>query len=92
VQVVLNALLTNPAHHELLLKLIRSWPPNLYSHSAIITAIQLQLSTSSKTDALKEVSIGNSAFVDTAIITTVCSVTLSLWFSSVTLLPGNTEY
>ncbi|CAM6096608.1 unnamed protein product [Calypogeia fissa] len=53
-EVVLNALLTNPAYHALLLQTIQSWPPNLYSHSAIITAIQLQLSTSSKTDALKE--------------------------------------
>ncbi|KAL3690864.1 hypothetical protein R1sor_004515 [Riccia sorocarpa] len=52
-EVVLNALLTNYAYHEQLLTTIRTWPSNLYSHSTIITAIQLQLGTSSKSDALK---------------------------------------
>ncbi|KAL2623253.1 hypothetical protein R1flu_003458 [Riccia fluitans] len=52
-EVVLNALLTNYAYHEQLLTTIRTWPTNLYSHSTIITAIQLQLGTSSTSDALK---------------------------------------
>ncbi|BBN13096.1 vacuolar protein sorting-associated protein 41 [Marchantia polymorpha subsp. ruderalis] len=54
-EVVLNALLTNSAYHEQLLTTIRTWPSTLYSHSTIITAIQLQLGTSSKSDFLKAV-------------------------------------
>ncbi|KAJ7513739.1 hypothetical protein O6H91_23G012400 [Diphasiastrum complanatum] len=54
-EVVLNALLTNPAHHEQLQETIRSWPPNIYSVPTIISAIELQLTSGSKSSILKEV-------------------------------------
>lgn len=56
VQVVLNALVTNPAYHEQLLTTIKTWPCTIYSVQTIIAPIQLQIGTGSKSPALKEVS------------------------------------
>ena len=55
-QVVLNALVTNPAYHEQLLTTIKTWPCTIYSVQTIIAPIQLQIGTGSKSPALKEVS------------------------------------
>ncbi len=54
-QVVLNALVTNPAYHEQLVTTIKAWPSNIYAVPTIISAIQLQISTGSKSPMLKEV-------------------------------------
>jgi hypothetical protein len=51
---VLNALVTNPAYHELLVTTIKAWPSNIYAVPTIIAAIQLQISTGSKSPMLKE--------------------------------------
>jgi hypothetical protein len=53
-EVVLNALVTNPAYHELLVTTIKAWPSNIYAVPTIIAAIQLQISTGSKSPMLKE--------------------------------------
>lgn len=53
-EVVLNALITNPAFHEQALSIIKAWPSSIYSVPAITTAIELQLSTSSKSAPLQE--------------------------------------
>lgn len=50
------ALATNPSFHKDLLETVKSWPPGIYSTSPVISAIEPQLSTSSMTDPLKEVS------------------------------------
>jgi hypothetical protein len=52
---VLNALVTNPAYHEQLVTTIKAWPSNIYAVPTIISAIQLQISTGSKSPMLKEV-------------------------------------
>jgi hypothetical protein len=54
-EVVLNALVTNPAYHEQLVTTIKAWPSNIYAVPTIISAIQLQISTGSKSPMLKEV-------------------------------------
>jgi hypothetical protein len=51
---VLNALVTNSAYHEQLVTIIKAWPSNIYSVPTIISAIQLQISTGSKSPLLKE--------------------------------------
>lgn len=53
-EVVLNALITNPVFHDQALSIIKSWPSSVYSVPAITTAIELQLSTSSKSAPLQE--------------------------------------
>ncbi|CAK9872351.1 unnamed protein product [Sphagnum jensenii] len=53
-EVVLNALVTNPAYHEQLVTTIKAWPSNIYAVPTIISAIQLQISTGSKSPMLKE--------------------------------------
>ncbi|CAM6008740.1 unnamed protein product [Sphagnum balticum] len=53
-EVVLNALVTNPAYHEQLVTTIKAWPSNIYAFPTIISAIQLQISTGSKSPMLKE--------------------------------------
>jgi hypothetical protein len=53
-EVVLNALVTNSAYHEQLVTIIKAWPSNIYSVLTIISAIQLQISTGSKSPLLKE--------------------------------------
>jgi hypothetical protein len=53
-EVVLNALVTNSAYHEQLVTIIKAWPSNIYSVPTIISAIQLQISTGSKSPLLKE--------------------------------------
>jgi len=54
-QLVLNSLVTNPAYHDQLLTTIKTWPSTVYSVPTIIAPIQLQISTGSKSPALKEV-------------------------------------
>eukprot|EP00250_Pteridium_aquilinum_P016332 c23054_g2_i1 orf=454-3357(-) len=53
-EVVLNALITNPAFHKQALSVLKTWPSSIYSVPAITTAIELQLSTSSKSAPLQE--------------------------------------
>ncbi|KAI5078208.1 hypothetical protein GOP47_0005879 [Adiantum capillus-veneris] len=53
-EVVLNALITNPAFHKQALSIIKSWPSTIYSVPAITTAIELQLSTSANSPPLQE--------------------------------------
>lgn len=53
-EVVLNALITNSAFHGQALSIIKSWPSSVYSVPAIMTAIEMQLSTSSKSAPLQE--------------------------------------
>ncbi|KAH7276323.1 hypothetical protein KP509_39G002800 [Ceratopteris richardii] len=53
-EVVLNALITNPAFHKQALSIIKTWPSSIYSVAAITTAIELQLSTSIKSPPLQE--------------------------------------
>ncbi|MCO5579749.1 hypothetical protein L7F22_033609 [Adiantum nelumboides] len=53
-EIVLNALITNPAFHKQALSIIQTWPSAIYSVPAITTAIELQLSTSAKSPLLQE--------------------------------------
>lgn len=53
-ELVLNSLVTNPSYHDQLLTTIKSWPSTIYSVPTIIAPIQLQISTGSKSPALKE--------------------------------------
>ncbi|MCO5553723.1 hypothetical protein L7F22_007249 [Adiantum nelumboides] len=53
-EIVLNALITNPAFHKQALSIIKTWPSAIYSVPAITTAIELQLSTSAKSPPLQE--------------------------------------
>ncbi|KAK1303126.1 hypothetical protein QJS10_CPB11g02298 [Acorus calamus] len=53
-EVALVALATNLSFHKDLLSTVKSWPPVIYSVLPVISAIELQLNTSSETDMLKE--------------------------------------
>jgi hypothetical protein len=53
-ELVLNSLVTNPVYHKQLLTTIKTWPSTVYSVPTIIAPIQLQISTGSKSPALKE--------------------------------------
>ncbi|KAK1326829.1 hypothetical protein QJS10_CPA01g00116 [Acorus calamus] len=53
-EVALVALATNQSFHKDLLSTVKFWPPVIYSVLPVISAIELQLNTSSETDMLKE--------------------------------------
>ncbi|KAK1272690.1 hypothetical protein QJS04_geneDACA019150 [Acorus gramineus] len=53
-EVALVALATNLSFHKDLLSTVKAWPPVIYSVLPVISAIELQLNTSSETDMLKE--------------------------------------
>ncbi|GER55616.1 vacuolar protein sorting-associated protein, partial [Striga asiatica] len=53
-EVALVALATNTSFHEDLVKIVKTWPPALYSTLPVISAIEPQLNTLSSSDALKE--------------------------------------
>ncbi|GFQ01023.1 vacuolar protein sorting-associated protein 41 homolog [Phtheirospermum japonicum] len=53
-EVALVALATNTSFHKDLLKIVKAWPPVIYSSLPVISAIEPQLNTSSSSDDLKE--------------------------------------
>ncbi|CAA0813525.1 Vacuolar protein sorting-associated protein 41 homolog [Striga hermonthica] len=53
-EVALVALATNTSFHEDLVKIVKTWPPALYSTLPVISAIEPQLNTLSSSEALKE--------------------------------------
>ena len=53
---MLNAFLAAPSEHERFLDLVRTWPPSLYSVTAMIAAVQQRLVAFPNSAALQAVS------------------------------------